>query len=69
MEAIRFIFEIAKQVYGPNSMKIMLVDEKKANNQAHGRINIADSLFTFLMVRDLVFSVFRGIRSLAFPVH
>ena len=55
MESIRFIFEIAKQVYGPNSMKIMLVDERKTANQAHGpmNINIADSLLTFLMVRHL----------------
>lgn len=65
MEAIRFIFEIAKQVYGPNSMKIMLVDERKTANQAHGpmNINIADSLFTFLMQADLEHPILHVLRS------
>ncbi len=53
MEAIRFIFDIAKQVYGPNAMKIMLVDEIRSHPKAYGpmNINIADSVYTFLVVR------------------
>lgn len=60
MEAIRFIFDLAKQVYGPNSMKIMLVDEKRSDNQVRGpmNINIADSLFTFIMVWDPFYRFF-----------
>ena len=52
MEAIRFIFDIAKQVYGPNAMKITLVDETRSHHKAHGPMNItiADSIYNFLMV-------------------
>eukprot|EP00029_Vermamoeba_vermiformis_P000306 TRINITY_DN10344_c0_g1_i1.p1 TRINITY_DN10344_c0_g1~~TRINITY_DN10344_c0_g1_i1.p1 ORF type:complete len:230 (-),score=8.91 TRINITY_DN10344_c0_g1_i1:37-726(-) len=71
MEAIRFIFDLAKQVYGPNSMKIMLVDEKRSDNQVRGpmNINIADSLFTFIMQADLAHPVLHVLRSMISSVY